>query len=152
MQCQGYQREERKPRAQRGSLLKSEKGGGWSPGGRQRRRGLSLQKACGLDMVEGQEVVSYSIGGGRGGGHGSWGRMQVWCRCGPGGWSVGVTVRSGRSLSIYVQFFHQLMYILCHYHLPFQVSILLCIVQANSFLQFFLESLQITNLSFSSQY
>ena len=49
-------------------------------------------------MVGGQEGVPYSIEGGGSRGCGSEGRMQVWCRCGQGGWSVSVTVRIGRIL------------------------------------------------------
>ena len=57
------------------------------------------------------------------------------------------------SVSIFVQFFFQLMCILCHYHFFLQSipsiytslgkTVLFCIVQANSFLQFFLVSPQI---------
>ena len=52
-----------------------------------KKGGLFLQKACGHGIVGSQEVVPYSVGGGESGRRGSWGRMQVWCRCGQGGWS-----------------------------------------------------------------
>ena len=56
---------------------------------------------------------------------------------------------------LYLSFFFQLLYILCHYHLFFQSipsmflwrKLYFCIIQANSFLQFFLVSHQIFSLS-----